>query len=276
MNKGELLGKGMTSEVFSWGQNKVLKLFFENYNPAWVEHEAEVCRKIHSIGIPSPEVFDIVNVDNRKGIVFERISGKTLVEALAQEPWLFGRFVYEMANFQYRIHKHSVDGLPSQKEMFSRRIKSSSGVLRERTGKILGYLDKLPDGDRVCHGDFYLGNIMMRKKDMVAIDWSTCYKGNPASDVAITCLIINSPVVPPGIPALLSGISAYPRWMTYTAYLDEYLRLSKIKAEEVSAWMLPVAAARLTDKIPGEEKWLMEIIDKRLQGKQDIPGKLGQ
>jgi hypothetical protein len=60
-------------------------------------------------------------------------------------------------------------------------------------------------------------------------------------------------------------MATYPRRMTYWSYLNEYMRVAKVKFEDIDAWMLPVAAAKLKDKVPGEEKWLMKIIDTRLE-----------
>lgn len=264
MEKGELLGKGMTAEVYKWGQDKVLKLYSDNYNEEWIKREAVIGQKIHEAGVPSPAVFDIVEVDGRKGIIFQRIFGKTIVGALEREPWQFCSFVQQMARFQYKIHKYSADGIPSQKERFANTIKRSSEILGDKVKKILNYVDRLPEGNSICHGDFYLSNIIVSDNRLVAIDWSNSYRGDPLGDVAQTCLIINSQAVLPGIPSIMTEMAKYPKWVTYELYLNEYMRIAKVKFESIDAWMLPVAAARLKEKIPGEEKWLMKIINKRL------------
>lgn len=265
MEKGELLGKGMTAEVYKWGQDKVLKLFFDNYSDEWVKYEAEIGQNIHEAGISSPAVFDIVEVDGRKGIIFERIYGKTLTSIILKEPWWFSSFVYQMARFQHSIHQHSTDNIPSQKERFTRTITLSSKILGDKVDKILDYVYKLPDRDNICHGDMYLSNIMRSNNKLVAIDWSSGYRGDPASDIARTCLIISSHATLPGTPDILASMSKFPKSFTGRTYLNEYLRISNAKFEDIDAWMLPVAAAKLKDKIPGEERWLMKIINKRLQ-----------
>lgn len=265
MEKGKLLGKGMTAEVYAWGEDKVLKLFLDKYNNEWVKREAVIGQKIHEAGVPSPAVFDMVEIDGRKGIIFERISGKTITDSLMKEPLMFCNSVYQMAEFQYKIHTCSAEGIPSQKERFAYAIHLSSEILGDKVKKILDYVDRLPDGNQICHGDFYLSNIMVSNNKFVAIDWSSGYRGDPAGDVAKTCLIISSPAVLPGTPDILGAMSLYPKWLTYWNYLYEYMRISKIKFENIDAWMLPVAAVKLKDKIPGEEKWLMKMINNRLE-----------
>ena len=45
---------------------------------------------------------------------------------------------------------------------------------------------------------------------------------------------------------------------------SEYMKIADVRYEDLDAWILPVAAAKLKDKIPGEEKWLMKIINEKL------------
>lgn len=271
MEKGELLGKGMTADVYVWGQDKVLKLYKEGYREEWIQREAAIGRKIYEAEVPSPAVFDMVEIDGRKGIILERIFGKSMMAMLFKEPWRFHSLVQQLADFQHKIHEFSNESLPSQKEKFSQLIALSLGILGDKAQKIMDFIDTLPEGDSICHGDLYLGNIMVSNDKLVAIDWSGAYRGDPTGDVARTCLIINTPAVPPGIPDIVGTMSAFPKWMTCWLYLNEYIRASKAKLENLDAWMLPVAAARLRARIPGEEKWLMEIINKRLEKMKLLP-----
>ncbi len=265
MEKGELLGKGMTAEVYKWGQDKVLKLFRDNYSEEWVKFEAEIGQKVHEAGVSSPNVFETVEIDGRKGIIFERIPGKTLTGIILKQPWLYGNCLYQMARFHNSIHKHFSNSIPTQKEKFTRVISRSSEILGDKVAKILDYVDRLPDGDNICHGDMYLSNIINSNNRLVAIDWSSGYRGDPAGDVARTCLIINSAAVLPGTPDIMAAMLKFPKSLTCHTYLNEYMRLAEIEYKDIEAWILPVAAAKLKDKIPGEEKWLMKIIDKRLE-----------
>jgi uncharacterized protein (TIGR02172 family) len=271
MEKGELLGKGMTADVYKWGQDKVIKLFKEGYREEWIKREAAIGRKIHEAGVPSPAVFDMVEIDGRRGIILQRIFGKSMLALLVKEPWRFLSLVQQLAGFQQKIHEFSTEGLPSQKERFSQVIALSSGILGDKAKKIIEFVDTLPEGDSICHGDLYLGNIMVSNDKLVAIDWSSAYRGDPSGDVARTCLLINTPAVPPGIPDIVGTMSTFPKWMTCRLYLNEYIRASKDKLENLDAWMLLVAAARLKSRIPGEEKWLMEIIDKQLKQQKLLP-----
>lgn len=265
MKKGKLIGKGMTAEVYEWGQDKALKLYFDRYGEEWVKNEAQIGAAIHKAMVPSPDVFDIIDIENRRGLIFQRIEGKPLLSLIKEEPWKTYYFTQQLAELQYKIHQCSAEGLPSQVERFSAKIKSSSKILGNLKKKILDYIESLPDGISVCHGDFHFNNIIKSNDELVPIDWTSAYKGNPLGDVARTILMMLSPSKPPGIPDYLMALSKYTKWLTIWIYLNEYMRLSNAKYENIDAWILPAAAAKLKDNLPGEEKWLMDIIKERLK-----------
>ncbi len=265
MEKGKLLGRGLTAEVYEWGKGKVLKLYFDKFsNDDWVDHEAKVGYLVHESGIMSPAVFDKVEIDGRRGVIFQRIFGRSITEHLITEPWELYNYVQQLAVLQHNIHKFSTKGLPSQKEKFTYKIRASSYILRGRLKKILDYMESLPDGESTCHGDLHFNNIIVSGDSLVPIDWNGAYMGNPLGDVARTCMIIHPPTLS-GIPDAVSMLTYYPRLLAYQVYINEYMRLAKVKYEDIDVWMLPVAAARLKDHIPGEKRWLLDIIDKRLE-----------
>jgi uncharacterized protein (TIGR02172 family) len=265
MKKGELIGKGMTAEVYEWGRDKVLKLYFDRFRDDWIKREAKIGYIVHQSGVSSPAVFDIVDIDGRKGLIFQRIFGKTVISHIETEPWKVYNYALQLAGLHFKMHKCSADGLPSQKERFAYTLKRSSEILGDKESRILDYIESLPNGESVCHGDLHFNNIIVTDNKLVAIDWNSAYTGNPLGDVARTCMIISSPAMPPGTSNIMAILTQYTKWLIYWTYLNEYMRLAKVKFEDIDAWTLPVAAAKLKDKVPGEEKWLMDIINKRLE-----------
>jgi uncharacterized protein (TIGR02172 family) len=266
MEKGKLLDSGVTAEVYEWGPDKILKLYFDKHSTGnQVDYESNIGRMVYESGIHSPAVYDTVEVDGRKGIIYERIYGKSVNEQLKKEPWSLYYYCRQMAVLQHNIHSFSANRLPTQLERFTYIIRISSFILGYRTKRILDYVESLPDGDSICHGDFYFSNIIVSGKKLVPVDWNGCYKGNPLSDVAISGIVFCSPVMPKGFPDDYAMFLYYPKWMAYWVYLNEYMKLAKAGYGDIDAWQLPVAAAKLKDRIPGEREWLMDIVDKRLE-----------
>ncbi|NLD47147.1 MAG: phosphotransferase [Clostridiaceae bacterium] len=265
MQKGILLGKGMTAEVYEWGQDKVLKLYYEVFSNEWINHEAKVGKAVHKAGIPSPAVFETISVGNRKGTIFERIFGKPLLKHLEAEPWKAHYLTQQSAELQIKIHKYSSENLPSQKDNLTSKINPASRILGSKKDIIIEYLKNLPDGNSVCHGDFHFNNIIVSDKGLIPVDWTNAYLGNPFGDVARTWLILNSPSRFTELFNIMSTSYHYTKQLPYWQYLNEYIRLSNASFESIDEWILPIAAAKLADRIPGEEKWLMNIINARLE-----------
>src|ERR671924_42075 len=66
-----------------------------------------------------------------------------------------------------------------------------------------GVLEQLPDGDRLCHGDFHPANVLVGKRGPVAIDWHRAARGDPMGDLARSRVILAAGFVPPKSPWLV-------------------------------------------------------------------------
>ncbi|MDF2524185.1 MAG: aminoglycoside phosphotransferase [Clostridiales bacterium] len=265
MKKGKLLGQGMTAEVYEWEKDKVLKLFYKKFSDDRIKYEADIGNIVHEAGVPSPAVFEMIEAEHRKGILFQRIFGKSILRHVEAEPWNSIYYAQQMAQLHFKMHQHSTDMLPSQKEKLILAIKESSKLLGKKEKKILDILEVLPEDSVICHGDLHYENIIVSNNHLVAIDWKNATKGNSLGDVARTLLSINSPTMPIGASNLFIIPYVYGKWVTYWSYLNEYMKLAKVSYENIDAWILPVAAARLREKIPGEEHWLIATINKHLE-----------
>ena len=145
----------------------------------WIKHEAKIGYSVHEAGVPSPAVFDMVDVDGRKGLIFQRIFGKTVLRHIETEPWKVYNFAQQMAGLHFKMHKCSAEGLPSQKERFAYTIKRSSEILGDKENRILDYIESLPNGVSICHGDLHFNNIIVSDNKLVAIDWNSALYREP-------------------------------------------------------------------------------------------------
>src|ERR1044071_298473 len=74
------LAQGRTAEVYLWNDHQVLKLYREWCPPHWIEEEAQIARAVHAAGIPSPVAREIIEVNGRCGLVYERIEGISMLQ----------------------------------------------------------------------------------------------------------------------------------------------------------------------------------------------------
>ena len=86
MKMGPLIAEGRTAEVFAWGPNEVIKLARDSGTTSWMDSEAKVAGAVADAGIPAPRVVEVVTVDERRGIVMERVEGPTMLTLLTTRP----------------------------------------------------------------------------------------------------------------------------------------------------------------------------------------------
>ncbi len=264
MEKGKLIGSGRTAEVYEWGIDKVIKLFYDWYNEDRIKRDAKTDEFIFKAGVPCPEVFGIEEVDGRKGIVYQRLEGKTMLAIASKNPIKMLNCGKEMARLHYKMHCVQVKGLEAQKEKLENNILHIEQLSVNKKERIIQYLRNLPEGQCVCHGDFHPDNIMQTQRGSLVIDWSTVASGNPLSDVARTCLILKSPYLPPEMSKATVTLIKLAKKQFLASYLKQYIKLSKVKKKDIDVWILPQAAARLREGIKSEEMWLLDLIDQQL------------
>jgi aminoglycoside phosphotransferase (APT) family kinase protein len=260
MMERQLLARGRTAELFTWQDGQVLKLFYDWCPAYWVDNEALINRKLLSTGLPIPGLIDRIQVDGRQGLVFERVNGATMIQVMSAKPWLLVRLARQLAELHLEMHQHSAPFLTPLRDDLRWSITQSGHLSSEQKTAVLAALDKLPDGDRLCHYDFHPDQVLLTARGPVIIDWMTGRQGHPAADVARSALIF-SIGRPPALSRLQIMLFGFIQASFQRAYLQRYLALSSMVDDtEVSGWMLPIAAARLNENIPHEVPYLLRFI----------------
>lgn len=254
------IASGRTAELYAWGQDKVLKLYRPEFPPELASREAGIQRAVHAAGAPCPEVEELVEVGGRKGILFERVEGESLLRRLMRNPLRLNQAARLMAELHAGIHRLSAPGLPSQRERFHARIEAIDELSAGEKSALHSRLASLADGEQVCHNDFHPDNILLTGGGPLVIDWLDATSGNPAADVARTALLLGYSSPPP-------GAARWERWLITLfqdrlrrLYLGHYFRLVPQARDEAQAWMPVVAAARLLEKVPGERDRLLRLV----------------
>jgi hypothetical protein len=87
VEKTQLIARGRTAEVYSRNENEVLTLFYEWCAPEWSSREAEISRLVSSRGLPTPRCLEAVELNGRRGLVYEKVSGPSMLSAMSRRPW---------------------------------------------------------------------------------------------------------------------------------------------------------------------------------------------
>ena len=254
------LASGHTAEVFEFSPGYVVKLFRAWVPEADVESERRKAAAVHALGVPTPAVGEIVRWDGRIGLVFERITGSSMLKEMMGDPGSIGRLAREMAALHRSIHdREGPFELPSQREVLQEKIAGCPLLSEAQRRAVLGVLACLPDGDRLCHGDFHPGNVLVTARGPVIIDWVDASRGNPLADVARTSVLTLGHVE---TRVAQGSVKASIR-LFYRTYLDAYFERdprATSEYEEYEKWLLVMTAARLADGLADEREWLLERI----------------
>lgn len=262
------IGQGRTAEIFELSEDNqiIIKLYNQNVPETDIHREFHTSRLAHSLGIQTPKPIEMTRIDNRNGILFQRVNGLSLLERISKSPLAIKQHSMKLAKLHHSLHRHQADGhLVRQKQVLEQMIQSNAVLTDNEKDIILDRLEKLPDDNRFCHGDFHPDNVMVGEKDWV-LDWLTGTSGSPAGDVARTILLLGVGSMPPETPRYMITFVNLFRKRLQQRYAKEYLKLSGMDHAEIDKWMLPVAAARLNEWIPQEEQEiLLDIVRKRIR-----------
>jgi uncharacterized protein (TIGR02172 family) len=247
---------GATAEIYAWENGQILKLFREWVTADAVQTEARTARLVHASGAPVPAVGEVVEIDGRMGLLYERIDGRSMLAALTAQPWRLVHFARQLAELQADLHQRAVPaGMPAQCERMQRKIGAAEALPPATRQRVLALLDSLPTGHQLCHGDFHPDNVLLTARGPVIIDWIDATAGHPLADVARSSLLMSF-AQPPADGTLDWKVRLFRRWF-HSAYLAHYGRLRPYTEDELASWRLIAAAARLSETVPEREVRLL-------------------
>lgn len=264
--KGPLIARGRTAEVYAWQEGQVLKLFYEWCPANWVEHELQVANAVARTTLPTPRVLGTVQFKDRQGIVYERVEGPSLLKMMSRRPWQLSRLTHLFAELHAQVHKESGDGFRPLRSGLEKTIRQVNCLPDLMKQDVLKVLDQLPDGNALCHFDFHPDQVLLTGRGPVIIDWMTAYQGDALADVARTAIILQFGRIP-YVNGIQRALADFVRGQFYQGYISRYFEAdTSVDQQKLRKWMIPVAAARLNELIPGEEKPLVDLIHASLYG----------
>ena len=171
-----------------------------------------------------------------------RAEGPSFADVMRAQPERVPDYLKAMARLHSRVHGHPGTELGSLKARLASNIRRATKLGEARQDVLLEQLGSMPEGDRLCHGDFHPLNILGPPGGEIIVDWPDATQGDPAADVCRSFVLIR-PVAP--------EVAA--------AYVEAYAGVGGETQERVYRWLPFVAAARLAEGVPDEEEGLMEM-----------------
>ncbi len=191
----KIIGIGNTATVYEWEEGRVLKLFYEGYPKKSVEKEFYNAMAIKNMNFAKPKVYEIISCEGRMGIIYDRMEGESLLDCVMKTGDVQGCAAY-MSKLHKAILQNSISNVPNYKEFLKFHIPNTPSINLDKREEVLQRIDKLPDGNALCHGDFHPGNILISNGHTVVIDFMNLCHGDFLYDVARTVFLVEYTPVP--------------------------------------------------------------------------------
>jgi Ser/Thr protein kinase RdoA (MazF antagonist) len=257
---GKPLAVGRTAELFAWQTSQVIKLFFDWFDLEDIRFEQHMANAVHSCGLPVPASGDILQINGRNGLIYERVDGLNMWEAPEKKPWRVFEFAHRTAQLHAEMHSIMLHpDIPSQRKRLERKLLGAKLLSDSEKQVLLTTLAAMPDGTCICHGDFHPGNILLTSNRAVVIDWIDAFIGNPLADVARTTIILLGAAASSQIPHLFLKMLVRP---FHSIYISTYFYFRPGDKKEYSHWLSIVAAARLSENMVEFQPWLKDQVAK--------------
>jgi Phosphotransferase enzyme family len=253
---GEKLGEGREAEVFAWGDGAVLKL----YRPGFEGHQVEALTlgRLDGHGL-APRLIELVAEDGRTGLVLERLGGVDMLALLERQPWRVIEWARLLASTHRAVHDIAAPGdLPDVRDVLADRI-GDADLPESLRAFALEVLGTLPAGDRLYHGDFHPGNVLVAGDGARVIDWANAARGVPDADHARTLLLLRWADPLPGTPLLSRALVMLGRSLFARGYAKAYPTES---VRQLDDWLTVHAAARLSEGIAVEHATLVRYLQR--------------
>lgn len=225
--------------------NKVIKVFDEDYSKANVLNEALNHARVEETDLNIPKILEVTMTSEKWAIVLEYIDGETLDILMQKEPEKEEYYLNLFVDLQLKVHAQKCPLLNRLKDKMHRKI-SETGLDATTRYDLHTRLESMPKHSKVCHGDFNPSNILIAKDGTpYIIDWSHVTQGNASADVARTYLLF-----------YLDGKKELAE-----KYLDMFCKKSDTAKQYVQKWIPIVAASQLVKEKTEEKEFLLKWIN---------------
>jgi aminoglycoside phosphotransferase (APT) family kinase protein len=261
---GEKIGSGASADVHAWAPGRVVKLFKPGVPLKLSWHEAENTRVVFAAGAPAPEMFGVLTVEGRFGIVLQRFDGPTLLQLTRSGAVTRGQAGVILADLGRAVHK-----TPTPPNVLPLRawvdawLRGASGSLPDHiVAGVRAVLERLSPGNELLHGDLHPDNVIMTAQGPRLIDWTGTVRAPAAYDLAISHILLTE------LAPEVADDPERPRAVN-AALQSEYARLAGLSPAALTASIepyLPIVRALIVigGAVPAQRERLIRRLEAAL------------
>ena len=183
----EVIGEGANGIVYRTDPDTIVKVYKNSDALEEIHKERELARKAFVMGIPTAIPYDVVQVGDLYGSVFELLNATSFAKLVAGGKETAQSASKASVSILKTIHSTMLKPgeLPDKKKEAVTWAEFVAGHLPEETGeKLVRLFKEIPDTNNMIHGDFHFKNIMRQNGEDLLIDMDTLAIGHPIYEFA--------------------------------------------------------------------------------------------
>lgn len=261
----EQSGEGYTALTY-WSKDgdMMVKIYAPFIDIKEVEKEKRYSKEAMLLGIPTPLSGDIIEVNGKLGLTFERIHNKvSFARALANNPDSYDELAKDFAIISKKLHS-----TPCNKDVFlSAKINLASyvdefaGLNAKEKEAIKDFILNTEDKDTCLHGDFHFGNaIITDRGEKLFIDMGDFSYGNPLFDLGVLWFMSHANSEERSMDMFHTNNANLLKF--YQSFVKYYFD-GKLSEEEADKLLKPYAALTVlffAHKSHHYEEWMMGVL----------------
>ncbi len=183
----EVIGEGANGKVYRIDPDTIVKVYKNHDALEEIHNERELARKAFVMGIPTAIPYDVVQVGELYGSVFELLNAKSFAKLLIADPSQTDALAKDSVEILKTMHATVLKPgeLPDKKaEALVWAAYCRDHLPAEIGDKLVRLMEEIPDTLNMLHGDYHIKNIMRQNGENLLIDMDTLAMGHPIFEFA--------------------------------------------------------------------------------------------
>ena len=183
----EVIGEGANGKVYRIDADTIVKVYKNHDALAEIHNERELARKAFVMGVPTAIPYDVVQVGDLYGSVFELLNAKSFAKLMIEDPSKTDELAKASVEILKTMHATMLrpGELPDKKAEALVWAEFCRDHLPADVGeKLVRLVEEIPDTLNMLHGDYHIKNIMQQNGENLLIDMDTLSMGHPIFEFA--------------------------------------------------------------------------------------------